>query len=475
MADSMDEEMSEEPVPLQKDLTCPVCLCIFRDPVLLPCSHSFCRECLQGSLKHNKKCPLCKADFEEGNDISNRALSDACDTFLKHAHLRPNQKHASGDICNLHLKPLELYCEKDEEPVCVDCVSLHSTHRLWSIRDGALISKKELGFKVRIFEKKVESYKKTTHKISTAVEYIRQQAGQAEEQIKAEFERLRQVLVREEALRLKALASEEEEKIAALQELNDKTKRDIVALKELIDSLKKEMGNEDLPLLQNFQNLKRKTQWDGEDRRLGEDCLLNIGKHVGALSFKIWKNMQDHVKYNPVVLNPNTASPWLSLNADLTSVKESQERLTTPDNPERFDSCVFVLGVEGYTSGKHRWDVIVGDCPKWVVGVCKESVARKKKFTVSTNRGVWLIALREGVYTALTPERTKLEVQQRLEVIRVKLNIDKGEVSFFDGVTAKHLVTLTHKFDEKIFPMFGPGLHSTPMILAPGKMAVHTS
>lgn len=178
---------------------------------------------------------------------------------------------------------------------------------------------------------------------------------------------------------------------------------------------------------------------------------------------------------DPVLLNPNTASPWLSLSSDLSEVKESSERLTVPDNPDRFDPCVFVLGAEGYTTGKHKWDVIVGDNPKWIVGVCNESVARKKKFTVSTNRGVWSIGLSKGVYTALTAKRQELQVQQRPERIRIKLNIEKGEVSFWDGGAAKHLITLTHKFEEKLFPIFGPGLHSTPMVLAPGKIAVHTS
>lgn len=140
MADGMDEVM-EEPLPLQRDLTCPVCQDIFRDPVLLPCTHSFCRECLQRSLQRNKKCPLCRELFEEGQDISNRALSSACETFLKHSNCRPTPKPAGEDTCNLHLKPLELYCEKDEEPVCVDCVSLHNTHRLYSLRDGAPICK----------------------------------------------------------------------------------------------------------------------------------------------------------------------------------------------------------------------------------------------------------------------------------------------------------------------------------------------
>ncbi|XP_073342119.1 tripartite motif containing 35-28 [Pagrus major] len=475
MADGMDEDMPEEREPLQKDLTCPVCQGIFRDPVLLPCTHSFCRECHEKSMQYNKRCALCREVFEEAQVIANRALKDASETYLKTASTRPKPEGAGEDCCNLHLKPLELYCEKDEEPVCVDCVTLHNTHRLLSLRDGAPVCKRELGFKVQIFEKKVESYKKTTHKLNNAVEYIKYQAGQAEKQIKAEFERLHTALVTEEALRLKALAAEEEEKIAAIQELIANTNKDVVNLKELIDTLKKEMGNEDLPLLKNFQNLKRKAQWTREDPRLSDDSLLNMGKHVGALSYKIWKNMQAHVKYNPVVLNPNSASPWLSLNADLTSVKESAERLTAPDNPERFDPCVFVLGVEGYTAGKHRWDVIVGDNPRWIVGVCKESVTRKKKFTLSTSRGVWSIGLSKGVYTASTPERTELQVQQRPEKIRIKLNMDKGEVSFWDGGTAKHLVTLTHKFDEKMFPIFGPGLHNTPMILAPGKIAVHTS
>lgn len=175
-----------------------------------------------------------------------------------------------------------------------------------------------------------------------------------------------------------------------------------------------------------------------------------------------------------VVLDPNTASPWLHLSPDLTSVSQSPERLTLPDNPERFDPCVFLLGAEGYTKGKHRWDVKVGNNPSWIVGVCKESVARKHKFTISTKRGVWCIGLSKGVYTVYTPERAELPVQHCPESIRIKLNMEKGEVSFWDAETATHLVTLKHDFDEKMFPFFGPGLQSAPMILSQGKISVHT-
>lgn len=139
MADSMDEDMSEEPLPLQQDLTCPVCQGIFEDPVLLPCSHSFCRECLKKSFQFNRKCPVCREVSQEEQAISNRALSGACETFLKQSKSRVTRKRPGEDTCNLHLKPLDLYCERDEQPVCVDCFPLHDNHKhmLCRLEDGA--------------------------------------------------------------------------------------------------------------------------------------------------------------------------------------------------------------------------------------------------------------------------------------------------------------------------------------------------
>lgn len=76
------------------------------------------------------------------------------------------------------------------------------------------------------------------------------QAGQAEAQIRAEFDSLRLVLDKEEAWRLQALATEEEQKVSAVQQLIENTNSDIIALKQLIESVKREIGNEDLALLQ---------------------------------------------------------------------------------------------------------------------------------------------------------------------------------------------------------------------------------
>lgn len=175
----------------------------------------------------------------------------------------------------------------------------------------------------------------------------------------------------------------------------------------------------------------------------------------------------------PVLMDPNTISPWLCISPDYASVKENTERQSVPDNPERFDPCVFVMGSEGFASGRHRWEVYVGDNPKWVIGVCRESVARKRKFTVTTSAGVWSIGLSKGVYSGLTSPRTQLTVEKRPETIRVKLNMEKGEVSFWDADSGTHLITYNDQFHEKLFPLFGPGLHKTPMAIQPAKLTIH--
>lgn len=66
------------------------------------------------------------------------------------------------------------------------------------------------------------------------------------------------MLTAEEAMRLKALSDEEGEKIAGIQKQIESTEKDVVAMKELIDTIKKEMGNEDLPLLRVKKNKKKK-------------------------------------------------------------------------------------------------------------------------------------------------------------------------------------------------------------------------
>ncbi|THH10220.1 hypothetical protein EW145_g1458 [Phellinidium pouzarii] len=45
---------------LQESFACEICYMLLYQPVTTPCQHTFCAKCLQRSLDHGSKCPLCR-------------------------------------------------------------------------------------------------------------------------------------------------------------------------------------------------------------------------------------------------------------------------------------------------------------------------------------------------------------------------------------------------------------------------------
>uniref|UniRef100_UPI0037E81801 E3 ubiquitin/ISG15 ligase TRIM25 isoform X2 n=1 Tax=Semicossyphus pulcher TaxID=241346 RepID=UPI0037E81801 len=60
----MASAQSDQSRVLQEELTCPVCLDLYRDPYLLPCGHNFCKTCLDRLKRQAERgrfrCPECR-------------------------------------------------------------------------------------------------------------------------------------------------------------------------------------------------------------------------------------------------------------------------------------------------------------------------------------------------------------------------------------------------------------------------------
>ena len=137
-------EMAVKPssglLKLEEQLTCPVCLDLYTNPMTLPCLHSFCQECLEGLPQEREAradtyylpCPTCRQRTEiprEGvgafpvafhlNNLKEIAQS------LKNKVSDPQQV-----TCNDHSKPLDTFCVTCETVICHYCAfRTHEGHK----------------------------------------------------------------------------------------------------------------------------------------------------------------------------------------------------------------------------------------------------------------------------------------------------------------------------------------------------------
>nr|XP_034960963.1 butyrophilin subfamily 1 member A1-like [Zootoca vivipara] len=146
-----------------------------------------------------------------------------------------------------------------------------------------------------------------------------------------------------------------------------------------------------------------------------------------------------------VTLDPDTAHPCLILSEDQKSLRWGYKPQALPDNPERFSSCLCVLGREGFTAGRHFWEVNVGFGEEWTVGVARKSVERKDFFfSLSPKGGIWAVGKCGVMYMAFTsPLYSPLSLSQEPRRIRVTLDYEGGCVSFSDADSGAELYTFS--------------------------------
>ncbi|XP_076120231.1 zinc-binding protein A33-like isoform X2 [Alosa pseudoharengus] len=369
----------------EDDLSCPVCCEIFKDPVLLTCSHSICKACLKTFWESNgsRECPVCRKRSSKDEPPLNLHLRNLCVDF-------PKRRRQEEPFCSEHRSELKLFCEEDKQLLCLVCrdSKLHKNHNFSPINEAALVRKEELKVKLQPLKNKLNTFKKAKETCDETAQHITVQAQHTERQIKQEFEKLHQFLQDEEAARTAALREEEEQKSQVMKEKIEKMSREISSLSDTIRAIEEEMGADDISFLQNYKSTVERAQCTLQDPERVSGALINVAKHLGNLKFRVWEKMQGVVQYTPVILDPNTANPHLILSEDLTSVR-FVEKQQLPDNPERFDYYDSVLGSEGFISGTRCWDVEVGDCVLWHLGVKTESGERKRKDSISS--GVWSV------------------------------------------------------------------------------------
>ncbi|XP_077352738.1 E3 ubiquitin-protein ligase TRIM35-like [Festucalex cinctus] len=451
---------------VEDNLHCPTCLDIFKDPVILPCCHSFCRACVQQLEKEEgyRRCPVCRLKFSSMDANINFALRNVCEVFL-HTSVK------SEDICSVHKETLKLFCLDDEELVCFICrdAEIHADHKFRPLDEVVKDYKLELHNGLQDAKGRLAYYEWIKDRCSEHAAYVKVQSSQVESKIKKDFEELRRFLQVEEEARLCAVREEEQEKSRLLKEKIEALDRDMAALSEVIRTTEEQLTSDPISLVKNFQTTMNRTQELPDKPELLSGALLDEAKHVGNLKFTVWERMKEMVSCSPVILDPNTAHSELHLSDDLTSVsfKGGQHRPETAERSAAFD----VLG-SALTKGKHMWDVEVGDNTDWKVGVawldpsCPDIVR------------TWRIRCLDDKFAILAEPLGSWKPPVKLQRIRIQVDFDKRSLSFSESLTKTELGNITRSAwpnwsHMKMFPFIFT-MDKSPLKIIPLQLCVTT-
>ncbi|XP_028850862.1 E3 ubiquitin-protein ligase TRIM39-like isoform X2 [Denticeps clupeoides] len=437
-----------------------------------------------------KSCLTCVASYCETHIKPHKSA-----TKMKRHKLIDPMENLEEYICSNHDRPLKFFCRDDQTCVCQFCTEAdHRGHETVLIEEECREKKYHIIKTQTEVHQMIQGKLRNIQEIKDHVEIMKKST---EEEISASVQVFTAVLRSIERSQAELLEVMEEEQRAAERQaegLVEDLQQEITELQRRDSELEKISHTEDhLQLLQIYPTLCSPPHtknladviFDPElwTVKVCEERMKTLRRAVSELSQLFNKEMEKLVETQlkvmkqhavDVTLDPDSAHPNLILSADGKQVRLVDKRQKLPDNPERFDECICVLGKEGFSSGRFYYEVDVSGKTEWDLGIARESINRKGKITASPQNGQLSVILRNGnEYRACAGPSVLLSLSKKPQKVGVFVDYEEGLVSFYDVENSSHIYSFTGQtFSEKLFPLFSPclieeGKNSAPLIISP--------
>ncbi|KAM3864885.1 E3 ubiquitin-protein ligase TRIM21-like [Diretmus argenteus] len=441
-----------------------------------------CDVCTGTKLKALKSCLVC--------------LTSYCETHLEpHQRIPGLKRHKLIDpvenledrMCKKHDRPLELFCKTDQMCVCQFCTeSDHKLHHIVPLTEAYEGKKAELGKTQAEIHQMIQQRQVKIQEINQSVGLSKEDADREISDSVLVFTGLMQSVERGQAELIEMIEEKQKTTEKQAEGFIKELEQEISELLKRTTEVKQLSHIEDqLHLLQSFPSLNpppptrdwtevrvHGSSYEGSVRRAVSQLEETLRKEMEKLLKAEVKRVQQYAV--DVTLDPDTAHPDLILSEDGKQVNDSDIKKNLPDNPERFSSCICVLGKQSFSSGRFYYEVQVKGKSEWSLGVARESINRKGDITFRPEDGYWTIGLMNGnEYEACADPPVLLSLKTEPQKVGVFVDYEEGLVSFYDVDAAALIYSYTGcTFTEKLYSYFSPclnddGKNSAPLIISP--------
>ncbi|XP_061095828.1 tripartite motif-containing protein 16-like [Conger conger] len=303
----------------QDQLSCAICLDLLKDPVTIPCGHSYCMGCIKGCWDQDDhtsvySCPQCRQTFtprpvlnkntmlaevveklkKTGHQATPPAhcyagpgdmacdvctgrkskafksclvcLASYCETHLQPHYESPAFKRhklakATGNlqenICSHHDKVLEIYCRTDQQCICYLCtMDEHRGHDTVSAAAERTEKQKQLGATQSKFQQRIQEREKELQDLRQAVQSLKRSAQAAVEDSERIFTEMIRSIERRCSEVKELIRDQEKAEVSRAEGLLERLEQEIAELRRRDAELEQLSHTEDhIHFFQSCQSL----------------------------------------------------------------------------------------------------------------------------------------------------------------------------------------------------------------------------
>ncbi|XP_047223126.1 tripartite motif-containing protein 16-like [Girardinichthys multiradiatus] len=303
----------------RETFSCSICLDLLKDPVTIPCGHSYCMNCIkthwdEEDQKGIHSCPQCRESFTPRPVLKKSSMLAALVEQLKKTglqaapadhcyagpedvacdfctgrklkaiksclfclasycekHLQPHYKSATlqkhklvepsknlqENICSRHDEVMKMFCRTDQKCICYLCsVDEHKGHDTVSAAAERTERQRELEVRREEIQQRIQDREKDVKLLQQEVEAINHSADKTVEDSEKIFTELIRLIQKRSSDVKQQIRSQQETEVSPVKELQEKLEQEITELKRKDAELKQLSNTEDHnQFLHNYPSL----------------------------------------------------------------------------------------------------------------------------------------------------------------------------------------------------------------------------